>query len=214
MGRCALSTMEKKELEQGNLERETAIKLCGSGKKAGTLVDIMERFDMLIPQRSETTVQEYLVPCMMKRVPVDEVPREVEGIPILYFKFAHRAFIKLEKDGEGVFLPQGLFHRVFSRCCRIKEWNPAKPHSDYIEFNTHKKLVFYLRMAYDSILLCATKIDTSYQTEDQKREALSNLREEIQSMIDDVLRMVFPNLTCVHYLECITEEHKHRYNTV
>ena len=210
----ALSPMERKELEQGKLERRTAVRLCGNGKRADTLVDIMERFDMLIPQSSETRVQEYLVPCMMKRIACDKVPPRVKNIPILHFKFAHREFIEADKEGEGVFLPQGLFHRVFSRCCQIKEWNSAEPHSDYIEFSTDKGLVFYLRMAYDSILLCATKIDTSYQTEDQRREALSNLREDIQSIIDNVLRMVFPNLTCVHYLECITEGHQHRYNTI
>ena len=69
-------------------------------------------------------------------------------------------------------------------------------------------------MAYNSILLCAIKIDSSYETEDQKREELSNLREDIQSLIDDVLKLVFPNLTCVHYLECISKEHKHGYNYV
>ena len=71
-------------------------------------------------------------------------------------------------------------------------------------------IVFSLHMAYNSILLCAIEIDSSYETEDQRHDELSNLREDIQKLIDDVLQAVFPNLTCVHYLECMSEAHKHR----
>ena len=79
-----------------------------------------------------------------------------------------------------------------------------------MELSTDKGMVFYLRMAYDSILLCAIKIDTSYETQDQRCNALNNLREEVQSSIDAVVNTAFPNLTSVHYLECISQGHTHR----
>ena len=182
----------------------------------------MERFDMLIPYKaeprsSETRVREYLVPCMMKRVPHKNVCHKDHSVPILFFKFAHRDFIEKEREKEGLFLPNGLFHRVVSRCCRTnKTWSGGEmaTYYDYMEFSTDKGIVFSLCMAYNSILLCAIKIDSSYKTEDRRRKSLSNLREDIKSLIDDVLQTVFPNLTCVHYLECISEAHEHRYNYV
>ena len=175
---------------------------------------------MLIPYKakpvsSKTRVEEYLVPCMMKRVPHGKVRQRDHNVPILFFKFVHRDFIEKEREKEGLFLPNGLFHRVVSRCCGTnKTWIQTATCYDYMEFSTDKGIVFSLRMAYNSILLCAIKIDSWYKTEDQRHESLSNLREDIQSLIDHVLRALFPNLTCVHYLECISEKHEHRYNYV
>ena len=176
----------------------------------------MERFDLLIPYKaeprsSETRAQEYLVPCMMKRVPEKHVRPKFENVPSLYFKFVQRDLVAKGKEEEGVFLPHGLFHRVASHCCRtIKKRILIATYYDYMELSTDKGMVFYLRMAYDSILLCATKIDTSYETQDQRCDALNNLREEVQSSIDAVVNTAFPNLTSVHYLECISQGHTHR----
>ena len=132
-------------------------------------------------------------------------------MPILHFKFVQRDYLAQGKEEEGIFLPHGLFHRVASHCCRTnKKRILIATYYDYMELSTDKGIVFYLRMAYDSILLCATKIDTSYETQDQRCEALNNLREEVQSSIDAIVNTAFPNLTCVHYLECISQGHTHR----
>ena len=213
---------EKDSLADGRLQRITAKRLCPPEANADVLLDIMERFDMLIPYKakstsSETRVQKYLVPCMMKRVPQGKVRPKGPNVPVLFFKFVHRDFIEDEREEEGLFLPNGLFHRVVSRCHRKnKTWSDDQmaTYYDYMEFSTDKGIFFSLRMAYNSILLCAIKIDSSYETEDQRREELSNLREDIQSLIDNVLEPVFPNLTCIHYLECISKEHKHGYDYV
>ena len=213
-----LKPTENDNLADGRLQRSTAQRLCHRVANADVLLDIMERFDMLIPYKaksisSETRVQEYLVPCMMKRVPQGNVGQRDHDVPILFFKFAHRDFVEKGSVKEGLFLPNGLFHRVVSRCHRkYKTWSDdyMKTYYDYMEFSTDKGIVFSLRMAYNSILLCAITIDSSYETEDQRHESLSNLREDIQSLIDDILQAVFPNLTCVHYLECISEAHEHR----
>ena len=211
-----LKTSEESSLERGRLQRSTAERLCKPAANADILVDIMERFDLLIPyeaepQSSEAKVQEYLVPCMMKRVPAEDVRPKFENVPILYFKFVQRDFVAKGKEEEGVFLPHGLFHRVASHCCRtIKKRILAATYYDYMELSTDKGIVFYLRMAYDSILLCATNIDTSYKTQDQRCAALSTLREKVQSSIDAVVNEAFPNLACVHYLECISQGHTHR----
>ena len=213
-----LAPSEEDRLADGRMLRSTAKRLCGCEAKADVLLDIMERFDMLIPYKSnpkssETRVQEYLVPCIMKRVPQGKVRQKEHNVPILFFKFAHRDFIEKEGEKEGLFLPNGLFHRIVSRCCRIsKAWIKKPAWYDYAEFSTDDGIVFSLSMAYNSILLCAIRIDPSYKTEDRRQQLLSNLREDIQSLIDDVLHAVFPNLTCVHYLECISEGHEHRYN--
>ena len=58
---------------------------------ADVLLDIMEKFDMLIPYKaksisSETRVQEYLVPCMMKRVSQGKVRPKVHNVPILFLQ--------------------------------------------------------------------------------------------------------------------------------
>ena len=141
-------------------------------------------------------MQEYLVPCMMKRVSQEKVRPQDHNVRILFFKFAQRDLIEKEREKEGLFLPNGLFHRVVSRCCRTnKTWIQMATCYDYMEFSTDEGIVFSLRMAYNSILLCAIRIDASYDTEAQRRESLSNLREDIQALIDDVLQMVFPNLT-------------------
>ena len=211
-----LSKSEKGNLAEGRLQRSTAERLCKPETNPETLVDIMERFDLLIPYEAETKspetrAQEYLVPCMMKRVPEENVRPKLKNVPILYFKFVQRHYVAKGKEKEGIFLPHGLFHRVVSHCCRtIKKRSLMETYYDYMELSTDKKIVFYLRMAFDSILLCANKIDASYKTSGQRRKALSTLREEIQSSIDAVLKMTFPNLTCIHYLECISEAHKHR----
>ena len=218
--KSGLVLTENDSLADGRLQRSTAKRLCRPEANADVLLDIMERFDMLIPYKAEpgsldTTVQEYLVPCMMKRVPQEKVRHKDHNVPILFFKFAHRCFIEKEREKEGLFLPNGLFHRIVSRCCRTyKTWIQMSTYYDYMEFSTDKGIVFSLRMAYNSILLCAIRIDSLYETEDQRHESLSNLREDIQSLIDDVLQALFPNLTCVHYLECISEAHEHRYNYV
>ena len=211
-----LTKTERGSLEQGRLQRSTAERLCEPEPNANILVDIMERFDLLIPyeaepQRSEARAQEYLVPCMMKRVPGEHVRSKFENVPILHFKFVQRDYLAQGKEEEGIFLPHGLFHRVVSHCCRTnKKRILIATYYDYMELSTDKGIVFYLRMAYDSILLCATKIDTSYETQDQRCEALNNLREEVQSSIDAIVNTAFPNLTCVHYLECISQGHTHR----
>ena len=211
-----LNKTETNSLAEGRLERGTAERLCRPEANADILVDIMERFDLLIPYKaeprsSEARAQEYLVPCMMKQVPEKHVRPKFENVPILYFKFVQRDFVAKGKEEEGVFLPHGLFHRVASHCCRtIKKRILIATYYDYMELSTDKGMVFYLRMAYDSILLCAIKIDTSYETQDQICNALNNLREEVQSSIDAVVNTAFPNLTCVHYLECISQGHTHR----
>ena len=213
-----LAESEDDRLEDGRMKRSTVARICENETeiKPDILLHIMEKFDMLIPYKgrrdsSGTSVDEYLVPCMMKRVPEGKVPQphpEVKDTPILYFKFVHR-----DKE-EGVFLPHGLFHRLISRCCQTNEkLEIGAIYYDYIEFSTDK-VVFYLRMAYDSILLCVIQRAESYETEDQRRETLSNLRHEIESLIDAVLQSTCPNLTCVHYLECMSKEHKHRYSTM
>ena len=217
-----LAKNEAGKLEEGRLKQNTITRICKNETDINSdiLVNIMERFDMLIPYRTalenpDTKTEEYLVPCMMKRVPerkVHQAEQKVKDVPILYFKFVHRDFIKRGKEEEGVFLPHGLFHRVLSRCCQRKKWTKSGIYYDYVDFGTDKG-VFYLRMAYDSILLCALKTTTSL-TEDQRQEARSNLREEIEYLIDAVIQTSFPNLTCVHYLECISKEHEHRYSTV
>ena len=216
---------EEGRLSEGKLRRSTVERICEKETeiKPDILLYIMERFDMLIPykggpERSGTSVHEYLVPCMMKRVPegkVRQAGQEVKDTPMLYFKFVHRDFIdkEEEEEEEGVFLPHGVFHRVASRCCQVKKWDRRAIYYDYMQFSTDKG-VFYLRMAYDSILLCAIRIEESYETKDQIRQILSNLREEIQDLIDAVLQTTCPNLTCVHYLECMSEGHEHRYKTV
>ena len=216
---------EEGRLSEGRLRRRTVERICKKETeiKPDILLYIMERFDMLIPytggpEGSGTSVHEYLVPCMMKRVPegkVRQAGQEVKNTPMLYFKFVHRDFINKEEEEEegGVFLPHGVFHRMASRCCQVKKWRRRAIYYDYMEFSTYEG-VFYLRMAYDSILLCAIQIEESYETEVQIRETLSNLREEIQDLIDAVLQTTCPNLTCVHYLECMSEGHQHRYNTV
>ena len=212
-----LAESEDDRLEDGKMQSETVARICKTETeiKPDILLHIMERFDMLIPYKggrksSGTSVDEYLVPCMMKRVPEDKVLQpgpEVKDILKLYFKFVHR-----DKE-EGVFLPHGLFHRLISRCCQTNEkLGLGAIYYDYIEFSTDK-VVFYLRMAYDSVVLCVIRRAESYETEDQRRETLSNLRDEIQSLIDAVLQTTCPNLTCIHYLECMSKEHKHRYNT-
>ena len=212
----SLAKREKGRLAQGRLQRSTAVRLCKSEANADIVVDIMERFDLLIPykaepQSSESGAQDYLVPCMMKRVPAENVHPKFENVPILHFKFVQRDYMAKGTEEEGIFLPHGLFHRVASHCCRtIKNRILIATYYDYMELSTDKGIVFYLRMAYDSILLCAIKIDTSYETQDQRCEALSNLREEVQSSIDAVVNTALPNLTCVHYLECISQEHTHR----
>ena len=212
--KSGLKPSEYDNLVDGRLQRSTAEQLCHPEPNAGVLLDIMERFDMLIPYiSSKTRVHEYLVPCMMKRVPQGKVGERDHDVPILFFMFAHRDFVEKGRVKEGLFLPNGLFHRVVSRCHRkYKTWldDCTKTYYDYMEFSTDKGIVFSLRMAYNSILLCAIKIDSSYKTEDRRRKSLSNLREDIQKLIDDVLQAVFPNLTCVHYLECMSEAHKHR----
>ena len=214
-----LAPSEKKSLADGWLLRDTAKRLCPPKANADVLLEIMERFDMLIPYKaeprsSETRVQEYLVPCMMKRVPQGRVTQKDHNVPILFFKFAHNDFIEKEREEQGLFLPNGLFHRVVSRCCRTKKmWSQLKTWYDYMEFSTDDGIVFYLKMAYNSILLCAVRID-SYKLEDWRHEPLSNLREDIQKLIDDVLKAVFPNLTTVHYLECISQAHEHGYKYV
>ena len=211
-------------LSEGRLRRCTVERICEKEReiKADILLYIMERFDMLIPckggpESSGASVHEYLVPCMMKRVPegkVRQAGQEVKNTTMLYFKFVHRDFIDKEEEEEGgVFLPHGVFHRVVSRCCQIKKWRRGAIYYDYMEFSTCEG-VFCLRMACDSILLCAIQIKESYRREDQRRETLSNLREEIQKLIDAVLQTTCPNLTCVHYLECMSEGHEHRYNTL
>ena len=214
-----LAKSEEGRLAEGKLQWSTVKRICEKETeiKPDILVNIMEKFDMLIPYKvkpesSDTRVQEYLVPCMMKRVPkkkVRQADQKVRNVPILYFKFVHHDFIRNENEEEGVFLPHGLFHRVVSRCCQSKNWNQNTIFYDYMEFSTQKG-IFYLRMAYDSILLCALKAGNTCEREDQRREVLSNVREEIQSLIDAVLQMSFPNLTSVHYLECISKEHEHR----
>ena len=217
--KSGLSEKEKPYLENnGRLSRKTIQRLCRQEVNPDVLMGIMERFDMLIPYRansksSETKVHEYLVPCMMKRVPPEKLPQREHGhIPILFFRFAYSDTIEEGREQE-LFLPNGLFHRVVSRCYQnYKEWSNENmaTYYDYMEFGTYTGINFSLRMAYDSILLCAIKID-SYETEDQILEELSNLREKIQLLIDGVVNAVFPNLTCVHYLECISQKHEHRY---
>ena len=213
---------EEGSLAEGRLKWSTVIRICGKETKdrPGVLVKIMERFDMLVPYKGgpeglDQRVQEYLVPCMMKRVPEDNVHKrdqQVKNVPILCFKFVHRD-VKKEREEEGIFLPYGLFHRVISRCCQTnKKWNTGKIYYDYMDFSTDRG-VFSLRMANDSILLCALRTETSYEAEDKRRKVLSDLREEIQTLIDAVLQTTFPNLTCVHYLECTSKEHEHRYKT-
>ena len=219
-----LAKSEEGWLSEGRLQRSTVARICENETelKPDILLYLMERFDMLIPYKggsesSGTSVHEYLVPCMMKRIPESKVRKTGQGvknIPMLYFKFVHRDFISKEKEEEGAFLPHGVFHRVESRCFQVKKkWNKGAIYYDYMEFSTDEG-VFYLRMAYDSILLCAIQMDESYETEDQIREILSNQREEIQALIDDVLQTTCPNLTCVHYLGCMSKGHEHRYNTV
>ena len=69
-----------------------------------------------------------------------------------------------------------------------------------------ENISFSLRMVYNSILLSVSAAELST---DQMCKVRSNLRQQIQAMIDDIINAVFPNLTCVLYLECIIQEHGH-----
>ena len=202
------------------MEQNTAKKLCGDVKKADVLVNIMERFDMLIPYMAgeenmqESSVLEFLVPCLMGRIPEVAVSQKKwpgDNIPILFFKFVHRKERILRES--GFFLPCGMFHRVISRCYQKnhKTWTmKSECYSDYMEFAT-SGLYCYLRMAYDSILLCTFNVDESVSKKGNSHmcEARSSLREEVESIIDGIIGQLFPNLTYVHYLECLNKEHEH-----
>ena len=92
--------------------------------------DLTCRFRTKKAKSLETRVEEYLVPCMMKRVPREE--KKDRNVPILFFKFAHRDFIEKERENERLSLPNGLFHRVVSRCCRTnKTWTQMATYYDY-----------------------------------------------------------------------------------
>ena len=104
-----LRPTENDSLADGRLQRNTAKGLCHPETNADVLLDIMERFDMLIlykakPRSSETRVQEYLVPCMMKRVPQGKVGQKDHNVPILFFKFEHRHFIEKGKRKDSSYL--------------------------------------------------------------------------------------------------------------
>ena len=135
-----LTGCEKQMLENGRLGRETARKLCDA-TYPDIFVDVMEKFDMLVPHKVENKDEwrsedvEYLVPCLMKTVQEGNVSVKTDkSVPTLYFQFVHRDL--KEKGKEGVFLPQGFFHRLVSRCCRTrKKWRMAKFCYDYMEFS-------------------------------------------------------------------------------
>ena len=62
-----------------------------------------------------------------------------------------------------------------------------------------ENIYFSLRMVYNSILLSVSAAELST---DRMCQVRSNLRQQIQAMLDDIINAVFPNLTCVLYLEC------------
>ena len=206
------------KLTEGKPSRDTLLNLCGDAE-AGVLIDIMEKFDMLIPcpshvskteggedvEAREGSVQRYLVPCLMKKAP-ESVYRRDESIPTLHFKCVHRDFMyEAEGDFPGVFLPHGLFHRLSSRCCRTKKWTLKAAFYDYMAFEADN-IAFSLRMVYNSILLSVSPAELST---DEMCEVRSNLRQQIQAMFDDIVNEIFPNLTYVLYLKCIISKHGH-----
>ena len=94
---------EVDNLRQGKLRRTLCYPFVAT-PEAGVLIDIMEKFDMLISCPShfseteggedveaiEENIQRYLVPCLMKRAP-DSVYQIDESIPpTLHFKCVHR----------------------------------------------------------------------------------------------------------------------------
>ena len=226
-----LTKEEQSLLSQGRLKRETAIKLCGATTHAppDALISIMEKFDMMIPvkvedptqaegtqasvstQAGKVLIEEYLVPCLLKRIPEQRVRASRKNESTLHFRFLHRDSIN--EDLPCSFLPHGLFHRLISRCHRTKKLAPGRKeiYYDYMEFGG-ENCVFSLHMAhaYGSIMLDVFHFATECTAEDQRREVRSFLREEIQAMIDDITQDLFPNLACVHCLECPSETHKNR----
>ena len=210
-----LTYQEHEMLKKGQLKRKTAMKLCG-GRNCDILVDIMVKFDMLVPhagknkgKRESGGEVEYVVPCLMKRVPEEDVsPKEDKSVPTLYYKFVQSDMME-DKEKRG-FLSHGFFHRLVSRCCQTNEnWTMDHFYCDYVDFSADSGVVGYLRMGYDSILLCVTDSAENLETKDQECEARSQVRENIESIFDDVIKDTCPNLTYVAYLEC-TSGHKHR----
>ena len=214
-----MTEMEQKMLKEGRPKRTTAIKLCDV-TDPGILIDIMEKFDMLIPRKvgktgkeeSPATEVEYVLPCLLKTVPEEEVPaKEDESVPTLHFKCIARDVMEETEKFKSAFLPRGFFHRLISRCCRENStWNMVKFYYDYMEFSADSGVIGYLRMAYNSIQLCAFKTVKILQNEDEKRRVRSEVRENIKSMIEDITKDTCPYLTHVPYLECISKSHNHR----
>ena len=206
-------TIRLKLQKEGKLNQSDAEELLGV-RRADIIIAVMEKFDMMI-QRCSRDLKMYLVPCLMKPILEEKVSsKEDKSVPTLYFKFVHHDLKRKEDQGEedqGAFLPHGLFHRLICRCLqRKKEWTMHKCRYDYMEFSTDKRVFGYLRMAYNSILLCAFKTEDKLETDDEKCKARSEVRKDIEDMLKAITKKTFPNLTYVSYLECMSK-HQHRY---
>lgn len=189
-----------RELQQGKICEETALELCGT-TQAPTIVKIMEKFDMLVPcqlpQQAEDTRKHYLIPCLLPRVAYQKA-QEIKTFPKIHFKLSQRLQLGLSPCCNCGFLPHGLFHRLISCCCRVREWNPREIFYDYIVIGV-QNFFFSLSMVYNGITMSA--FGFSGKTEERDVQ-LTKLRKEVQSMIEGITKEVFPNLVCEPYLEC------------
>ena len=197
----------RKMLRKGELNQSGAETLLDV-HRADIIIAVMEKFDMLI-RRPSKDAKTYIVPCLRETVLKEHVAlKEDDSVPTLYFKFVHRDL--MEAEDQGAFLPRGLFHRLICRCLqRKKEWTMRFCWYDYMEFSTEKGVFGYLRMACNSILLCAFNSEDRLETYDEKCKARSEVRKDIEDMLNAITETTFPNVTYVPYLECIFK-HQHR----
>lgn len=162
------------------------------------LLQIMERFDMLIPcQINHADI--YMVPCLRKKARDDQV---VKGdIPSIPFRCVSASEVKSGSLRTKGFIPPGLFHRLISSCCRVKKWAHFRNliFYDYMLFNHASGFSCALRLVSDDIVLSAFNFvgdSSSYSS------ALSALREDVQKLLAEILDQVFPNLSWVTFLPC------------
>lgn len=196
--RRKLPSSQITELKRGMIQKETALDLCG---RAPTLIKIMEKFDMLVPCQLEEDQDKfmYLVPCLLPRVRHQKA-QEDETFPKIHFKLTPKTVYdrsSLERSG---FLPHGLFHRVVSSCCRVRKWkhHQSMIFYDYIAIELDN-FFFSLRMVYNGITLSA--FNFKGEAEEHTAE-LGKTRKQIQSIIEEITKEIFPNLVCMPYLEC------------
>lgn len=191
-----LSYDEKEMLKSGKLTLGLAEELASDGSNPNVLLQIMERFDMLIP--CEANIDNghrdkmYMVPCLLPRVSCEK--KLVEALPPIHFKCVFSTEVESFQLATKGFLPPGLFHRLVSSCCGTNKWSHWSEliFYDYVEFEVSKVLQFALQLSHNGITVSASSKD-AFQ--------LSKLREEIEELLKQILDQAFPNLLCVTFLE-------------